>query len=569
MTAVRSSKKGWDAPGVAETLDELWSVDETGYETVHRRVLASLVRHCAQGPPTSLLEVGCATGRFYDALVAESLAESGYLGIDTSNEMLRVARRNFPQARFELGDALRLEQADGSFAVVAAFELLGHLPEIAQPIREMVRVASELVLFTVWISDGDAGRTETQSVGGNEFLYRELTPEEVADAIAEAVGDGVKDIEARVLSSNKWAYVIRKGTGGRVKRPGRVRPFRGTLSGLVNRQRERLEGETRLRLALEERAAQLVRELETRTTESGELSAELTHLQTTLDRETEVHRQRLAEKAAEIERQAALHEDEKRHLASQVEQGNARVMKLESRKRRLEKRFLSEERKVKEQRHGLTTKQRKMERMHSKIVELVGTERATSDRYVELWHKAQYLAQELHHIQGRRIVRILGRLTSRVDFRDQIDPAFQQLLDDSLLLSAPLKRFMLRPSRAAGAAKLSYRFSVDRPGLHAILVAPIFELPNLAGRLVLEIETAQGDRLRRAEVELKKIDEYKPVELRFGPIPDCETQSLVAILHLEHANSTLRCWQWVSNFPLGIGPKKVKPFFGFHFKPSQ
>lgn len=82
-------------------------------------------------PGSRVLDAGCGTGR----PTARQFADAGHrvVGIDISEEMLRLARRDVPEAEFF---RLALEDLDGSlgdFAAVVAFFALLMLPRVEIP----------------------------------------------------------------------------------------------------------------------------------------------------------------------------------------------------------------------------------------------------------------------------------------------------------------------------------------------------------------------------------------------------------------------------------------------------
>lgn len=100
---------------------------------------------------TTLLDV--ATGPGYVAAEAARRGANA-VGIDFSNDMVDVARRQFPGIRFDVGDAQDLEFADGSFdSVVCSFGVL-HLPRPGLALTEVHRVLRRggRYAFTVWCS---------------------------------------------------------------------------------------------------------------------------------------------------------------------------------------------------------------------------------------------------------------------------------------------------------------------------------------------------------------------------------------------------------------------------------
>lgn len=73
-----------------------------------------------------VLDVGCGAG----VPVAKFLVESGFdvVGIDFSESMLKLARRNAPEATFIRRDMTKLDFADNSFDGLTAFYSIIHVP---------------------------------------------------------------------------------------------------------------------------------------------------------------------------------------------------------------------------------------------------------------------------------------------------------------------------------------------------------------------------------------------------------------------------------------------------------
>lgn len=200
----------WDKEGVAEYIHDYWLRDPSGLEDSHREILARLVGSYVPSPEESLLEVGCGTGLVYGKLVPAVINNASYTGVDTSVEMLRIARSIYPEGRFLSGDAFGLKFSDNSFDIVVAFEVLGHIPDIHAPIAEMIRVARKLVVFTVWVSPTDKTQNRDEAIRSEMFLHRIYAHDDVIKAIRGATGGNQLGIEVRTLSGGTWAYVVCK-----------------------------------------------------------------------------------------------------------------------------------------------------------------------------------------------------------------------------------------------------------------------------------------------------------------------------------------------------------------------
>ena len=120
-----------------------------------------------------LLDVGCGLGDAGLAL-AEGLGDRGELvGIDVSEQMLRVARTNARSARcrvrFSAGDACSLDEPDDSFDAVRSERTLQWLADPAAAVAEMLRVLrprgrlslidTDWSTFSIDVGDDDARRT--------------------------------------------------------------------------------------------------------------------------------------------------------------------------------------------------------------------------------------------------------------------------------------------------------------------------------------------------------------------------------------------------------------------------
>jgi ubiquinone/menaquinone biosynthesis C-methylase UbiE len=114
--------------------------------------LRMLERVIADLPPLRTLDVACGTGFLTEHLRGD------VVGLDASERMLDVARRQAPHVRFVHGDALSLPFEDGSFDRVFASYFYCHLeePERERFLAEARRVARELVVVASVHGEGDA-----------------------------------------------------------------------------------------------------------------------------------------------------------------------------------------------------------------------------------------------------------------------------------------------------------------------------------------------------------------------------------------------------------------------------
>lgn len=114
--------------GFEDTLDELWR----------------------QAEPESILDVGCGEG-VLTAKWAERLGDGRIVGLDLDDDGLKSewAKRDRPNLEFMVQEATALPFADDEFDMATAIEVLEHVPEPANTIAEMARVARRHLLVSV------------------------------------------------------------------------------------------------------------------------------------------------------------------------------------------------------------------------------------------------------------------------------------------------------------------------------------------------------------------------------------------------------------------------------------
>lgn len=97
----------------------------------------------------TILDFGCGNGRLY-----ELFENINYIGIDNNKEFIRLAQKNYPSAKFVLGDLIEMPptyQADLIFSI-AAFH---HVPSLALR-KKSIQILKQnlkqdgLLILTVW-----------------------------------------------------------------------------------------------------------------------------------------------------------------------------------------------------------------------------------------------------------------------------------------------------------------------------------------------------------------------------------------------------------------------------------
>lgn len=165
---------------MARHIDSRWNAPG---EILHRkRVLDKIVGLLAKND--AVLEVGCGSGRVY-ACIAD-MVPVRYVGVDHSEEMLKLARTAHPGVDFRSGDGYALDFDSDRFDAVLAVDVLQHVPDITGIIREMVRVSHKYVFFT--LSETAKNTAGKEVILGHEFLWNHMTRSEATTKINAASG---------------------------------------------------------------------------------------------------------------------------------------------------------------------------------------------------------------------------------------------------------------------------------------------------------------------------------------------------------------------------------------------
>lgn len=99
-----------------------------------------------------VLDLGCGNGRLFKLFENKNIE---YFGIDVSEKMIEIAKKNYPQGKFLVADVLNLPFPQNYFNEVFAIALLHHIPSESlrlQSLSEIKRVLKPegLLIISVW-----------------------------------------------------------------------------------------------------------------------------------------------------------------------------------------------------------------------------------------------------------------------------------------------------------------------------------------------------------------------------------------------------------------------------------
>ena len=99
-----------------------------------------------------VLDLGCGNGRLLEIFKDKSI---DYIGVDSSEKLIEIAKRKYPKAKFQKGDALNLPFPANYFDKIYSIAVLHHIPSVKfrlRFLREAKRVLKPegLLILTVW-----------------------------------------------------------------------------------------------------------------------------------------------------------------------------------------------------------------------------------------------------------------------------------------------------------------------------------------------------------------------------------------------------------------------------------
>ena len=159
------------------------------------------------GKGAKVLDLGCGPGIETKKLVGKGLS---VYGLDLSDKLLEIARKNNPAVEFVQGDMRHLPYGDGQFDGVFAKASLLHIPksDIPQVLAEISRVLKPKGVFHAAVKQGEGEKEETEDDYGYAYtrFFSYWTQEEFQRQLTE---HGFKITNSDILKrSFTWIRVI-------------------------------------------------------------------------------------------------------------------------------------------------------------------------------------------------------------------------------------------------------------------------------------------------------------------------------------------------------------------------
>jgi ubiquinone/menaquinone biosynthesis C-methylase UbiE len=207
-------------PEVMDSAEEARDYDAMDHSAVNRAFVADFI--LAWDGRSPVLDVGTGTAQIPVEL-CRRYPSAEVVAVDLSSEMLVVARENVQKARLESRiqvesqNGRQMTYADGMFPAVMSNSILHHIPEPADAIAEMVRVAAVggLLFVRDLIRPPDGAMLDhiVNTYAGNanlhqrkmfaESLHAAMTVDEV-QALVARFGFGSRSV--RATSDRHWTW---------------------------------------------------------------------------------------------------------------------------------------------------------------------------------------------------------------------------------------------------------------------------------------------------------------------------------------------------------------------------
>ena len=186
------------------------------------------------------------------------------------------------------------------------------------------------------------------------------------------------------------------------------------------------------------------------------------------------------------------------------------------------------------------------------------------EKFNNLETRSLKAVNELSGMRGSRVFRLIERI-GKSDLLSLLNPAFQQLLDDSYIFQN-VKGFLLQPSvNLQKVEYLGYRLEFDRPGLCGIWIAPLLDIPLQKGVVGVEFVSPENKIVLQQVLSVSDLKEDMPGYFIFEPVLDTQQGIWEIRIFARDVEGPIRLAEWRKYSWGGLGRLKACAFFGFEF----
>ncbi len=190
--------------------------DEFDVRPFDRCLLQSFTELVLRSGGHAALDVGCGPGQAAAELTRFGLST---VGIDGSPAMISIARKRYPQVRFQVADMRELPYRDGTFSAVSAWYSIIHTPadELADLFAEFRRVLTDPGWLLLGFQTGAPPLSFDEAFGhAVSMTFLRHDPAVVHDALAAAGFTGyataTRERQPQLKETADQAFIIASAT---------------------------------------------------------------------------------------------------------------------------------------------------------------------------------------------------------------------------------------------------------------------------------------------------------------------------------------------------------------------
>ena len=134
----------------------------------------------------TLLDVGCASGYYFEVISTLVGNRFEYTGSDYSDAMLNIARKRYPNTKFLNLDIRHIELPDMAYDVVLSGAVIVHVKEWKKGVIELARITgSYLILHRTPITDAKSYSIEKKIYADVPVFYNIFNKDELMNLISK------------------------------------------------------------------------------------------------------------------------------------------------------------------------------------------------------------------------------------------------------------------------------------------------------------------------------------------------------------------------------------------------
>ena len=153
-----------------------------------------------------VLDIGCGAGQITDYLTQKGIRA---IGLDFSQELLKIARQNFPKSKFILADICEYEQkeqVDGIITKDVLFHMSDeNLIQVLQKFRKLLNPNGSLCIIMDMPKEAGEQIFVEELDDKHQIYYNYLTPEKLKELL-EKTGFSIENIQLVKDNDNASSY---------------------------------------------------------------------------------------------------------------------------------------------------------------------------------------------------------------------------------------------------------------------------------------------------------------------------------------------------------------------------